>query len=884
MRLHRTPLPLTCWLQPFRGSAIKVCLCMIVKDEAPVIRRCLESLRAIIDYWVIVDTGSTDGTQALIREHLNDVPGELHERPWRDFAHNRSEALTLARPHGDYSLIIDADDALELPAGFQWPPLAADAYTLDIFDAGTRYQRTQLVRNTLPWRYRGVLHEFLVCEGAQAAGHLDIVMRRNHDGARRRDPTTYRRDAAILEQALRHEADPFLAMRYTFYLAQSYRDCGEIAAAVSAYQRRAELGGWDQEVYYSLYQAARLKARLGHGPDAIIALCLRASDLVPSRAEALHCASQVCRNSGRNQQGFEIASRGLDLSVPTDGLFVEPWVYQYGLLDEYAVNAYWSGHYRESLDAGLRLLAHPDCPGDQRARFSANASFALDKLPRAPESAGYSALAQPGAHALNRARDLHPPRLRGDAPRVLLAILAKQQEPMLPLYLECIEALDYPKSAIVIYIRTNNNRDRTREILESWVERMRPHYAAVELDATDVPERVENYGVHEWNAERFKVLAKIRNISLLRTLEHGCDWYFTADVDNFLRPCTLKELVALALPIVAPLLRSVDPSSRYSNYHAAIDGNGYFVDCQQYEWILSQAITGVFELPVVHCTYLIRADVIPALDYEDGSGRHEYVVFSHCARRQGIPQYYDNRQLYGYLTLDASTASAALAAQLLSAEPGIGATARTLATANDDTLERVQAKFSAIYRDNEWGVGSGVGSLPDNNTGYMRFLESFLRAERIGSVVDFGCGDWQFSRLVDWCGARYLGLDLVPEVIAANQQAHARDGVEFAVFRNLDDVPTADLLLCKDVFQHLPNETIRRYLATFKQRAKFLLITNDDQPEASLNGIIEAGGWRPVRLDRAPFSECAPVVFEWTVTAGGWKPTHKATCLIKGTR
>ena len=99
----------------------KICLSMIVKNEASVIRRCLESVRPLIDYWIIVDTGSVDGTQDIIREFFQDIPGELHERPWVDFAHNRSEALALARNHGDYSLIIDADDVLELPPGFRLP-------------------------------------------------------------------------------------------------------------------------------------------------------------------------------------------------------------------------------------------------------------------------------------------------------------------------------------------------------------------------------------------------------------------------------------------------------------------------------------------------------------------------------------------------------------------------------------------------------------------------------------------------------------------------------------------------------------------------------------------------------------------------------------------
>jgi transposase len=58
---------------------------MIVKNEASVIRRCLDSVLAIVSQWVIVDTGLTDGTQDIVREHLRDLPGELHERPWRDF-------------------------------------------------------------------------------------------------------------------------------------------------------------------------------------------------------------------------------------------------------------------------------------------------------------------------------------------------------------------------------------------------------------------------------------------------------------------------------------------------------------------------------------------------------------------------------------------------------------------------------------------------------------------------------------------------------------------------------------------------------------------------------------------------------------------------------
>ncbi|WP_204508352.1 glycosyltransferase [Aestuariivirga litoralis] len=630
-----------------------ICLCMIVKNEAPVIARCLESVRPLISHWVIVDTGSTDGTQDIIRRELADLPGKLHERPWQDFAHNRSEALELARPHGDYSLIIDADDVLELQPGLRLPLLSEDCYTVDIRDGALLYQRKQLVSNRLRWFYRGVLHEFIDTDGPHNTGHLGIIMRRNHDGARRRDPETYRRDARILDHALKSEPDPFLRTRYTFYLAQSYRDCGEREKAIKHYLERSTLGGWQQEVFVSLYQAAKLKEQQGYPDQEVIAAYQAATAALPQRAEAIHAAARFCRVKQLYRQGYEIAQAGLGMTAPEEALFAEPSVYETGLLDEFAVNAYWTGHYAESLDACLKLLEGGKLSGAEVPRVAANARFAREKLGNQGKAPNLGSLGNSNyvaAHALDAAPPRRDPKAR--APRVLIAILAKQKEPALPLYLECLEKLDYPKSSIVLYIRTNNNKDRTEQILRDWVARVGKHYAAVEFDAEDVAQRVESFGVHEWNATRFKVLGNIRNISLKKTHEHDCDFYFVCDVDNFIRPCTLSELVNVNLPIVAPLLRSVSANDPYSNYHAEIDANGYYRDCDQYFWILNRWVRGLFELPVVHCTYLIRRDVIDKLTYLDETDRHEYVIFSHSARKAGIAQYFDNRHIYGYLAFD----------------------------------------------------------------------------------------------------------------------------------------------------------------------------------------------------------------------------------------
>src|SRR6266446_6387985 len=161
-----------------------VCLNMIVKDEAHVIRRCLDSVRRFVDHWVIVDTGSTDDTQGIIRFALADIPGELHERPWRDFGHNRTEAFALACGQGDYLLFIDADETLRAPEGFAWPDLVHDAYYLHVEYGGTIYSRGALVSTRLDWRWTGVIHEYLASTPVAQFTQLEwprIVV--SHDGA-----------------------------------------------------------------------------------------------------------------------------------------------------------------------------------------------------------------------------------------------------------------------------------------------------------------------------------------------------------------------------------------------------------------------------------------------------------------------------------------------------------------------------------------------------------------------------------------------------------------------------------------------------------------------------------------------------------------------------
>lgn len=190
-------------------------------------------------------------------------------------------------------------------------------------------------------------------------------------------------------------------------------------------------------------------------------------------------------------------------------------------------------------------------------------------------------------------------------------------------------------------------------------------------------------------------------------------------------------------------------------------------------------------------------------------------------------------------------------------------------------------QFAGIYERNDWGYGSGVGSLPLNNIDYMRFVQNFMKSNNVRSIVDLGCGDWQFSRFIDWSLVQYTGLDIVEEVVKVNQQRHSAPNIQFKLLETVEAVPTADLLLCKDVLQHLSNDTVRSHVGVLKTKFRFLLITNDVWPTEP-NRDIKDGEWRPVRLDLPPFSEVAPAVLSWTLSWGGWKPTTKSVALLVG--
>lgn len=355
----------------------RLCLNMIVKNESKVIRRCLDSVKGIIDYWVIVDTGSTDGTQGVIREHLKGIPGELYERPWKNFGESRSEAFDLVRGKGEYILFMDADDVLEIEEDFSKDSLELDQYNLWRGSKGFTYLKPQIVKGDLPWRWVGVTHEYLTCDQLHTSGILNTVRYLCKDGgARSGGIKKFLHNIDLLTEGLQKEPDN---SRYVFYLAESYRDAGEKGKALEWYQKRINMGGWEEEVFWSKLQTAHLLRDLGFPPSLVIKGYELAHNYRPHRIEPVYYLAEYY--NGQKEYALAYALLKLKTSCfRKDILFNEDWIYDYGFDLQLSISAYYVGNYQESLDLCDKLLAINDISEGTRQLVMGNRTYPLAKL------------------------------------------------------------------------------------------------------------------------------------------------------------------------------------------------------------------------------------------------------------------------------------------------------------------------------------------------------------------------------------------------------------------------------------------------------------------------------------------------------------------------
>ncbi len=374
-----------------------ICLNMIVKNEAHIIRETLESIYKYIDYYVINDTGSTDNTVEVIRDYFNEknIRGEIHEHEyrtcqchtgiykkykWFHFGWNRSYALKLCEGKSDYIWVIDADDILV--GDLKFPVLKEDSYLLT-YGSGFTYQRAQIFRNdtNLNWHYVNGKHEYPDCNKKNySKGFItgDYYIDSRRLGDRSKDPMKYLNDARDIEEELQVNPND---VRNMFYCAQSYFDAGDMNNAIKWYKKRIASGGWYEEIFYSYYKIANASENLGASWKEIERAYLDAYNYCKFRAEPLHNIAKIYNHKKDFQNAYRYGKMAEKISYPEKCiLFIFKDVYDYKIKDELAISAYYVGKYHESYSINKKLLESDLVPKEDKKRIETNLKLVVEKL------------------------------------------------------------------------------------------------------------------------------------------------------------------------------------------------------------------------------------------------------------------------------------------------------------------------------------------------------------------------------------------------------------------------------------------------------------------------------------------------------------------------
>lgn len=345
---------------------------MIVKDEAHVIKRCLDSLRAQewIDYYYILDTGSTDGTQDIIREYFSaiGIDGVVADYPFTDFADCRNVALSGIKGNADMVFWIDADEQLYFSDDFDFDKLKYDMVNYDFayfncFNNGFKFRNIHLFNIWQDWEWHGLVHEFLRkkdgsgYDGLESTEIAGCSLVYNEDGASWKDKIAKaeKHISLLLQQ---HKEEP-LEGRWLFYLGQSYRAINTPEAtrlSIKYYEARADmyLLGRDAEAYSSRMLALCLKQQLGAPLTAKHFLdCSRYDS---SRIEHLLYAIDILAKQRSYQSAYNYSSEAYRYFMkPPSGMY-DLASYTFSCAHVHAINCFYVGKKIEGLKVLERLM------------------------------------------------------------------------------------------------------------------------------------------------------------------------------------------------------------------------------------------------------------------------------------------------------------------------------------------------------------------------------------------------------------------------------------------------------------------------------------------------------------------------------------------------
>jgi len=367
----------------------KICLNMIVKNESKIILRLLESVLPIIDSYCICDTGSTDNTKELIEEYFNEqnIAGKIIEEPFKDFGYNRTFALQacLGMPNSDYILLLDADMILEISPSLSISKfkeeLNCELYHLFQGSPSFLYKNVRLVRNVPGISYWGVTHEYVNPPPHfryHTIPRTEIFINDIGDGGSKEEK--FIRDIRLLLKGLEENPNND---RYTYYLANSYKDAGQLKNAIETYKKRIKIGGWKEEVWYSYYSMGKCYKDLDNMPKAINSW-MEGYQYFPERIENLYEIVMYYRMKGQYNTAYMyycLANYEKSRKTDYDHLFLQKDIYDYKLDYELSIIGYycnWNNYNMNEIN--MKIMACPTIEDAILKNVFTNYKFYTPKL------------------------------------------------------------------------------------------------------------------------------------------------------------------------------------------------------------------------------------------------------------------------------------------------------------------------------------------------------------------------------------------------------------------------------------------------------------------------------------------------------------------------
>ena len=355
----------------------KLALNFICKDESHVIGKMLNSIKNVDDLIVVNDTGSTDGTQDIIRKfgEENNIPTYVFERPFDDFEKSRNHSMQKLRDvvqelgwdankvHGFW---IDCDETLIVDPKFDKNQFTNDLYMINTYIGPMKYTRNTFFRVSLPFRWYGPVHEFIVCDkkditsGLATGVHVDVKMEGN--SWKGNIAAKYKSHAFVLEKYIdENRQDP----RWIFYLAQSYHDSASVSdnfeenqerlrRSLKYYRERTErLDGYAEEIYYAQFRIGTIMRNLEDPWNLTHQELLKAYAMDPLRGESIKVIIDYYLQMGEWHMAYlytKFAKENFHGKNPYPNrlLFVDEALYVWKFAESHAAASFYTGRKEEA--------------------------------------------------------------------------------------------------------------------------------------------------------------------------------------------------------------------------------------------------------------------------------------------------------------------------------------------------------------------------------------------------------------------------------------------------------------------------------------------------------------------------------------------------------